>query len=67
VDLQPKAIELWKPTADQGLELEVGCGHRQLPLLDVEMSICACPIVVGFGMGRNGCASVSSPTVELVH
>jgi hypothetical protein len=65
VDLQPEVVELWEPTGDRGLELDVRCVHRLLPLLDVEVGTSACPIVVGFGMGRNGCACVSSPTVEL--
>jgi hypothetical protein len=65
MDLEPEAVELWKPTADQGLELDVRCVHRLLPLLDVEVGTSACPIVVGLGMGRNGRLSMCSPAEEL--
>jgi hypothetical protein len=32
--LQPEAIGRWKPAADQGFELDAGCGHGVFPLLD---------------------------------
>jgi hypothetical protein len=65
LDLQPDAINLWEPTGDQGLELDVDCSHRLLPLLDVKVGTSACLIVVGFGTRRNGRTSVCSPPKNL--
>jgi hypothetical protein len=64
-DLQPEAIGLWKPTADQGLELDAGCGHGLPLLLDVEVETSTGLMVVGFGMGRNGRPNICFPTEEL--